>query len=88
MKSHEAAEATAIVITSQLTKASGITSAVAWLADTGYVAIAGLCLAALSLMLNLYFQFKRDRREHREYERRMWLMKTKPDHKELNDEAD
>jgi hypothetical protein len=88
MKSHEVAEATAIALTSQVTKVSGVTTLVAWLADTGYVAVAGLALAALSLLLNLYFQWKRDRREHREYERRMWLMKTKPDHKELNDETD
>ena len=84
MKDHPAAEATTIAITSQVTKAGGITSAVAWLADNGYVALIGLFLAATSLLINVYFQWKRDKREHREFERRMWLMKTAPDHKELD----
>jgi len=81
MKNHAvsaAAEATVIAVTSQITKASGITGAVAWLASNGYVAVAGVFLAAVSLVLNIYFQWKRDRRENREFERRMVLMKSQP----------
>lgn len=83
----QAAEAAAIAATSQITKVGGITTVVAWLANTGYVAVLGLCIAAAGLATNVYFQWKRDRREKREHERRMWLMKTKPDHPEVHDEA-
>jgi hypothetical protein len=84
MKDHAAAEATAIAITGQATKVGGLTSVVAWLADNGYVALFGLMLAAASLLVNVWFQWQRDRREKREHERRMWLMKTKPDHPEVS----
>ena len=86
MKDH-AAEATTIAITSQITKVSGITTVVAWLANTGYVAVLGLCIAAAGLATNIYFQWRRDRRERLLYERQMWLMKTNPGLVEDNDET-
>lgn len=87
MSSHaeHATEAVTIAVTAQVTKYGGLTTVVAWLANTGYVAVLGLCIAALGLATNIYFQWKRDRREKREHERRMWLMKTKPDHPEVSE---
>lgn len=84
MKDHTAVETTTIAISSYVTKAGGVTTAVAWLANNGYVAFLGLMLAAVSLVINIWFQFQRDRREKREHERRMWLMKTAPDHPEVS----
>ena len=43
-----------------------VTGAVGWLSQVNWIGIAGVAVAVLGLLINLYFQVRKDRREHAE----------------------
>lgn len=49
-----------------------------WLLSSEFGVIAGLLIGVTGLLVNLYFQRRRDLREEREHQRRMARMASKP----------
>jgi Trk-type K+ transport system membrane component len=44
----------------------GAAGMVGWLSQMNWIGIAGVAVAVLGLLINLYFQVRKDRREHAE----------------------
>lgn len=64
MQLHEAANEAAVVAATNKTTAGGAVTAVAGaVSDTGWIGLAGVGIALLGLLVNLYFQRKRDKRQ-------------------------
>lgn len=49
----------------------GAAGMVGWLSQVNWIGIAGVVVAVLGLMINLYFQVRKDRREHAESQERI-----------------
>lgn len=74
----EAIEATAATLGSKAAYTGASTAVGSWLLSSEFGVFAGLLIGVLGLLTNLFFQYKRDRREEREHERRMAHMQNKP----------
>lgn len=79
----ETIETTVLSLSNKSVLAGSVTSVLGWLAQSGMTALVAMLVAVLGLLINAWFQLRRDRREQREHERRMWLMKTNPQHPEV-----
>lgn len=60
---------------SKTTIGGAAVSGLGWMASSEFVAVMGLLIAAAGLLVNLYFQIRRDRREKLEHEARMEQIK-------------
>lgn len=80
----ETIETTVLSLSNKSVFAGSVTSVLGWLAQSGMTALVAMLVAVLGLLINAWFQLRRDRREQREHERRMWLMKTNPQHPEVS----
>ena len=85
--SRDAFDAAATAAASKATYTGATAATLGWVASSEFSVIAGLLIAALGLLTNLYFQFRRDRREayeqlrreqreEREHQRRMEKLQT------------
>lgn len=72
----EAFDATAAAFGSKATYTGAATTTASWLLSSEFGVLFGLLLGALGLVINLYFQMRRDLREEREHLRRMDRMKS------------
>lgn len=81
----ETIEATVLSLSNKSIVAGSVTSVLGWLAQSGMTALVAMLVAVLGLLINAWFQLRRDRREEREHQRRMWLMKTNPQHPEVDE---
>lgn len=50
---------------------------VGWLADINWIGLTGAAVAVVGLLVNIYFQVRRDRREQRESDARIEAMMRK-----------
>lgn len=81
----ETIETTVLSLSNKSVLAGSVTSVLGWLAQSGMTALVAMLVAVLGLLINAWFQLRRDRREQREHERRMWLMKTSPQPPEVSE---
>ncbi len=70
MADTSAIEASAATLTSKVTVTSGSASFVGFLAKVDVIAWGGLAIAALGLLIQLYFAIQKNKREKREAELR------------------
>lgn len=70
MADTSAIETSAVAISQKVTAASGATSFLAFLAKVDVIAWGGLCIAAVGLLIQLYFAIARNQREKVEHEMR------------------
>ena len=81
----ETIETTVLSLSNKSVLAGSVTSVLGWLAQSGMTALVAMLVAVLGLLINAWFQLRRDRREEREHQRRMWLMKTSPQPPEVSE---
>ena len=81
----ETIETTVLSLSNKSVLAGSVTSVLGWLAHSGMTALVAMLVAVLGLLINAWFQLRRDRREEREHQRRMWLMKTSPQPPEVSE---
>ncbi|OPA84293.1 holin [Pseudomonas fluorescens] len=53
----------------------GAAGMVGWLSQVNWIGIAGVVVAVLGLLINLYFQVRKDRREHAESQARIQALR-------------
>ena len=81
----ETIETTVLSLSNKSVLAGSVTSVLGWLAQSGMTALVAMLVAVLGLLINAWFQLRRDRREEREHQRRMWLMKNSPQPPEVSE---
>ena len=74
----EAVEAATISAGNKVTLAGSGAAAVSTFLHSNLGVVAGIALGVLGYLTSLYFQWRRDRREQREYEKRMKKLQTQP----------
>lgn len=74
----EAVEAASISVGNKATLAGGSAAAVSTFLHSNMGVLVGIALGVLGYITSLYFQWRRDRREQREFEKRMKKLQTQP----------
>lgn len=64
-------EDVAIQAANRTTEAGAVTGVVGWLASVNWIGWAGVLIALIGMLANLYYQRRRDRREQAEAEARI-----------------
>lgn len=64
-------DATAVSIASKTTWTGAVAGVAGWLSSVNWLGLIGALVAVSGLAVNVYFQFRRDRREARESEARI-----------------
>lgn len=59
-------------VANKATAVGAVTGAVGWLAQVNWLGLSGVFIAILGLLVNFYFQYRRDKREQAEREERRW----------------
>lgn len=67
----------AIRAASRTTDAGAVTGVVGWAAQVNWIGWAGVLVAVVGLLANLYYQRRRDRREQAESEARMAALRER-----------
>lgn len=70
-------EATVASAANKTTVVGGITSALGWVTQVNWVAVTGIVVAVAGLLVNMYFQLRRDRRESAESAARIAALQEK-----------
>ena len=85
MRTEDAIDATGVAITAKVTQAGAGTTLLSWLLSSEGGMAFGICIGVLGLLVNFYYQHRRDKREHaahlmaeREHKKRMDRLATKP----------
>ena len=68
--SESAVEASAVAISQKITATSGVSSFIGFAANLDFIAWGGLVIAAIGLIMQIYFAIARNRREKIEHEMR------------------
>jgi len=72
-----AVEAAAISVSNKTTVGGVATGIVGWLASVNWLGVSGVLIALLGLLINLYFQIRRDRRETAESKERILALRAR-----------
>ncbi|WFC66335.1 holin [Achromobacter denitrificans] len=67
----------AILAANRTTEAGAVTGVVGWAAQVNWIGWAGVLVAVVGLLANLYYQRRRDRREQAESEARMAALRER-----------
>ena len=59
-------------VANKTTVAGAVAGALGWMAQVNWLGLAGVLIALLGLLANIYFQHRRDKREQEEREERRW----------------
>ncbi len=70
-------EATVASAANKTAVVGGITSALGWVTQVNWVAVTGVVVAVAGLLVNMYFQLRRDRRESAESAARIAALQEK-----------
>lgn len=68
-------DSAAISVATKTTVGAGITGAYSWISSINWVGVISVLVAVIGLVTNLYFQRRRDKREHEEHVERLAQMR-------------
>ncbi len=72
-----AVEATVISTSGKTTMGGAATSVLGWLASVNWIGVSGILIALAGLIVNVYFQARRDRRETAESRERVQALRAR-----------
>jgi len=72
-----AVEATVISTSGKTTMGGAATGIVGWLASVNWIGASGILIALAGLVVNIYFQIRKDRRETAESQARMTALRER-----------
>lgn len=76
-KTELAMEVVGVSVANKATVAGAVTGALGWVAQINWIGLAGVIIAVLGLLTNVYFQHRRDRRETAESAARIAAMRER-----------
>ena len=72
-----AIDAIAIPASNKTTAGGAVTGILGWLASVNWLGVSGVLIALVGLIVNIYFQWRRDRRERTESAARMAALRDR-----------
>lgn len=76
-KTDLAMEVVGVSVANKATVAGAVTGALGWVAQINWIGLAGVIIAVLGLLTNVYFQHRRDKRETAESAARIAAMRER-----------
>ena len=76
-KTELAMEVVGVSVANKATVAGAVTGALGWVAQINWIGLAGVMVAMLGLLTNVYFQHRRDKRETAESAARIAAMRER-----------
>lgn len=76
-KTELAVEVVGVSVANKATVAGAVTGALGWVAQINWIGLAGVMVAMLGLLTNVYFQHRRDKRETAESAARIAAMRER-----------
>lgn len=78
MRTEDAIDATGVAITAKVTQVGALSTFFSWLVSSEGGMLVGIVIGLIGLVVNLFYQHRRDKREQIEHEKRMSKMETAP----------
>ena len=78
MRTEDAIDATGVAITAKVTQVGAGATFFSWLVSSEGGMLVGIMIGMIGLIVNLFYQHRRDKREQIEHEKRMSKLETEP----------